>query len=246
MRAVGKEGQALRQPAFLEQAEKIDSHLKKLSTAQIQRIMHISAPLAKKTHQLIVDWNAKPAKQSLALDSFVGDIYRGLRAGELSKADRDYADKHLYILSGLYGCLRPYDGITPYRLEMAYKLPRKEFANLYSFWGSTVTDSLPDGPIVNVSSVEYSKLIVPFIDLKRMIAPEFLTVDSKTQKPTFFAVHAKVARGAFARWMIQNQIDRFEDLKKFDDLHYEYDSARSTQSKPTFVCQTFGGLGLVA
>ncbi|MEO5628120.1 MAG: YaaA family protein [Candidatus Saccharimonadales bacterium] len=244
MRAVGKEGNSLRRPALLGRAEKIDQYLKTLSPAQLKKIMHISAPLAEKTHHLISQWSAKPGEQSLALDSFVGDIYRGFRASELSSADRDYADKHLYILSGLYGCVRPYDGIRPYRLEMAYKLPAEQFNNLYRYWGESIADNLPAGPIVNVSSVEYSKTITPFVEPSRVIAPEFLTIDPKTGQPTFFAVHAKVARGAFARWMIQKRIETVGDLQKFDDLNYRFEPRLSTANKPTFVCKTFGGLGL--
>lgn len=247
MRSVGSEGKELRQPQLLKQAIEIDNYLKTLSVNQLKKTMHLSVGLAEKTHHLISGWTAEPSKQSLALDSFVGDIYRGLRAAELSPTDRDYADKHLYILSGLYGCIRPYDGISPYRLEMMYKLPKDEFKNLYNFWDSAIANCLPkQGPIVNVSSVEYAKAVMPYLDASRVIAPEFLTVDPKTGLPTFFAVHAKVARGAFARWMIQNRIETAEALKQFTDLNYRYDQSRSTAAKPTFVCQKFGGLGLTA
>lgn len=34
----------------------------------------------------------------------------------------DYLDRHLRILSGFYGVLRPFDGVTPYRLEMQARL----------------------------------------------------------------------------------------------------------------------------
>lgn len=245
MRLVGNEGQKLRQPVLLQQAKELATYLQTLSAPELKKIMHLSELLSKKTHQLLADWNDQPSKQSLALDSFVGDIYRGLRASELSQADRDYADKHLYILSGLYGCIRPYDGISPYRLELMYKLPR--YRSLYEFWGSRVAECLPkEGPIVNVSSVEYAKVVQPYLDSRRVVSPEFLTVDSKTGEPTFFAVHAKVARGAFARWMIQNRIEAVEKIKEFNDLNYVYDPKRSTHDKPTFVCKTFGGLGLTA
>lgn len=247
MRNVGKEGHSLRQPALLDQAAKIDAYLKTLSEPQLVKTMHISKGLAEKTHRLIAEWTTEPTKQSLAIDSFVGDIYRGFRASELSETDRDYADKHLYILSGLYGCIRPYDGIMPYRLEMMYKLPKTEFNNLYTFWGRAIANCLPkEELIVNVSSVEYAKAVLPYIDAERVISPEFLTIDPKTKQPTFFAVHAKVARGAFARWMIQKRIETVEDIKKFDDLNYRYDPALSTPYKPTFICKTFGGLGLTA
>jgi len=233
----------LRRPALINQAQEIDNYLKTLSPTQLTKIMHISNPLAASTHQLIADWTVRPT--SLALDSFVGDIYRGLRASQLSTEERDYADKHLFILSGLYGLLRPFDGIQPYRLEMAYKLPSAKFANLYKYWGSVLADALPaKQTIVNVSSVEYSKAILPYIDAKRVVTPEFLTLDRKTDQPKFTAVHAKVARGAFACWMIQHQLQDEEKLQQFNEFGYEYHPGLSKPERPVFVCQEFGGLGL--
>ncbi|GHO47710.1 hypothetical protein KSX_58730 [Ktedonospora formicarum] len=126
----------MREPLLLEKARRLDTYLKTLSPLQLTKIMSISPALAEKTHALIAAWAAKPEDQSLAVDSFVGDIYSGLHANDLSPADRDYADQTLRILSGLYGILRPYDGICPYRLEMGYTLPDPAFARLPIYWGS--------------------------------------------------------------------------------------------------------------
>lgn len=245
MRAVGGEGKALRKPRLLQQAQELGTYLKSLPAAELKKTMHLSTGLAEKTHQLLADWNTQPAQQSLALDSFVGDIYRGLRANDLSTTERDYADKHLYILSGLYGCIRPYDGIRPYRLEMMYKLPTAKYKNLYDFWGDSIARCLPkDSPIVNLSSVEYAKAVLPHLNPARVISPEFLTIDPKTKQPTFVAVHAKVTRGAFARWLIKHQADSSHDLETFNELNYSFNKGLSTPGKPTFVCTDFGGLGL--
>ena len=234
---------ALRQPLLLDRAKELDNRLKQLSPGDLQKVMHISPPLAKKTHVLITNWTTDPAKQSLAIDSFVGDIYSGLRASELSKDERDYADQTLYILSGLYGVIRPYDGIYPYRLEMAYKLPG--IASLYAYWKDKIAACLPDkGPVVNVSSVEYTKAVLPFIDSGRVITPRFLTVNLKTNEPEFVVVHAKIARGAFARWLITTRITDIARFSEFNDIGYRYDKTLSTPQEPVFVCQTFGGIGL--
>jgi cytoplasmic iron level regulating protein YaaA (DUF328/UPF0246 family) len=236
---------ALREPLLIEEANKIASYLKTLSSEELKKYMHISASLADKTHVLIEKWKAEPNHQSLALDSFVGDIYSGLRASELSKEDRDYADKTLKILSGLYGVVRPYDGISPYRLEMAYKFAKPPFDNLYRFWGDKIAKCLPkEGPIINVSSVEYTKAVLPFIDNFRVITPIFLTVDPKTNKPAFVVVHAKIARGAFARWLITSRITDPAKFSEFNDIGYKFDEGLSSPAEPVFVCQTFGGIGL--
>jgi cytoplasmic iron level regulating protein YaaA (DUF328/UPF0246 family) len=232
-------------PQLLQQATQLDEYLKTLSVGEIAKAMHISSELAQVTQQSIFQWSDEPAKQSLAIDSFIGDIYSGLHAGDLSKDDRGYANKTLRILSGLYGILRPYDGIMPYRLEMGYKLPAKTYANLYKFWGTAIADTLPsDGVIVNTSSVEYTKAVLPFVDEKRVITPQFLSVDPKTKEPTFKVVHAKIARGAFARWLIETRITEPSRFKEFINIGYQYNAKLSKPHEPTFVCEEFGGKGL--
>jgi cytoplasmic iron level regulating protein YaaA (DUF328/UPF0246 family) len=236
---------AARPPQLQHQAREIAAHLKALSPEAIAKSMHVSAALADKTHKLIADWSDAPQKQSLAIDCFVGDIYSGLRASELSADDRDYADNTLRILSGLYGIIRPYDGICAYRLEMAYRLPDLKFANLYTYWGDAIANTLPkEGTVVNVSSVEYTKAVLPFIDKERVITPQFLTINPKTGEPAFVVVHAKIARGAFARWLITSRTTNIAEFSKFNDIGYRYDKQLSNPTEPVFVCQTFGGSGL--
>ncbi len=117
-------------PQLIDKAKPLAAYLQTLTAAQLQSAMHISETLSHKVRGTLALWNTDPNQQSLAVDSFVGDIYSGLRAGALSNADRDYAQQSLRILSGLYGILRPYDGVCPYRLEMGYKLPDQPFGNL--------------------------------------------------------------------------------------------------------------------
>lgn len=245
MRSSPDKGAALREPQLLNKAKKLDAYLKTLSSEQLAKVMKISASLAQKTHTLIAEWTTDFSHQSLALDSFIGDIYSGLRAPQLSTHDRDYADKTLRILSGLYGIIRPYDGICPYRLEMNYKLPDPSFKSLPHYWDNMVAACLPSkGLMVNLTSVEYSQVIIPFVDASRVITPQFLTRNAQTGEPTFVVVHAKIARGAFARWLIVNRIEDGVRLKEFTDLGYHFDQKLSTSDSPTFVCDNFGGKGL--
>jgi cytoplasmic iron level regulating protein YaaA (DUF328/UPF0246 family) len=235
----------LRPPQLLSKAQELAAYLKTLTATQLARSMSLSAPLAKKTQVLIADWNVAPKTQTLAIDSFIGDIYSGMQAPSFSTAERTYADKTLYILSGLYGILRPMDGIHPYRLEMGYRLPDKKFANLYKYWGDSIAACLPaNGQIVNLAADEYSKTITPYVDEAGIVAPRFLTISPKTGEPAFVVVHAKIARGAFARWLIVNRIDDVSDLKKFDDIGYRYVKKLSQPAAPVFMCKEFGGTGL--
>lgn len=241
---VGHNGQN-RQPALIDKATELDAYIKGLSSDELASMMHISNSLAEKTRVLIQKWTRVPIEGGPAIDSFIGDIYSGLRASELSTEDRSYADETLWILSGLYGFLRPNDTICPYRLEMGYKLPGTNFENLYTFWGRTIADNLPSsGLIVNVSSVEYTKAVLPFINRDRVVTPTFLTHNPKTNLPTFTAVHAKIARGAFAHWLITSRIDKLVDFKNFNELGYAFSEELSTPNEPTFICKEFGGIGL--
>jgi cytoplasmic iron level regulating protein YaaA (DUF328/UPF0246 family) len=233
------------QPQLLNKTQLLGDYLKILSPKQIARVMHISPALASKTHALVQNWNTESSQQSLAIDSFVGDIYSGLQASSLSITDRDYANKNLYILSGLYGLLRPFDGVQPYRLEMAYKLPNKKFSSLYKFWGTSIVDCLPQNElIINTSSDEYTKAILSYVDPNLVIAPQFLTINPKTKQPTQVIVHTKIARGAFARWLITSRITDPNRFDQFTDLNYQYSSDLSSPNTPVYICQTFGGTGL--
>jgi uncharacterized protein len=238
-------GEGLRRPRLLEKAQRLDAYLKTLSPKQLEKIMSISPMLAEKTHALIAAWTPGPEGQSTAVDSFTGDIYSGLRASELSQPDRDFADEILYLLSGLYGILNPYDGICPYRLEMGYKLPDPAFGRLVDYWGDTIAACLPaEGPIINLAAAEYSQTVTRYVDTKRIVTPRFLTVSPKTGKPAFVVVHAKIARGAFARWLITSRTRQVSDLVRFDDLGYRYEEGLSAPDSPIFVCETFEGKGL--
>lgn len=245
MRSTCEHSRKLHTPELLAEATRLNRYLKTLSPAQLAEVMQISGGLAQKTHDQIASWNIDSAAQLPAIDSFIGDIYSGLRANELSEGDRAYADQVLCILSGLYGILRPFDGIRPYRLEMGYSLPDARYKNLYAFWRDKIARCLPTtGIIVNLSSAEYSKVVTQFVDPARIYTPKFMTVNPKTSEPAFVTVHAKIARGAFARWLITSRTTKPSELKKFAELGYRYNPELSTPQEPVFICQEFKGKGL--
>jgi len=235
----------LTKPLLLDMAIELQAYAQTLTVKDVEKTMHVSEKLAQTTRDLIHEWNTKPVNQRAAVDSFLGDIYSGMQVGQWSDQDRSYAQDHLKILSGLYGVLRPLDGIFPYRMEMGYKLPDPAYKNLYTFWGNSIFKTLPNGvPVVDLSAVEYGKTVTPYLDPSLVITPRFLTVSPKTGEPTFVVVHAKIARGAFASWMIRHRIEDIETLKNFDEIGYGYNAELSTQKQPVFVCKEFGGIGL--
>jgi uncharacterized protein len=232
-------------PALMDRVSVLGAYLKTLSPAAIEKCMAVSPKLAASTHDLLDSWSDQPDHARPAIDAFLGDIYSGLQVGDWTEADRLYAGEHLHILSGLYGILRPLDGIYPYRLEMGYRLPDKRFNNLYHYLGDSIAATLPDNEaIINLAAFEYSKTVTPFVEASRMITPSFLTRSPKTGEPTFVVVHAKIARGAFANWLIKERIDSIDRLSYYNDLGYRFDKALSSPTAPVFVCEQFGGLGL--
>ena len=242
MRAAASGTKPTGTPVLLDRAEELIGYLRTL----LAKVMTVSADLAAKTQEQYAQWSTAAAQQSPAAESFVGDIYSGLQIDSFSASDRRYADAHLRILSGLYGILRPFDGISPYRLEMGYRLPPGRYANLYQFWGTAIAEQLPaSGRIVNLAAGEYSRTVAKHVDIDRVVTPKFLTVDPVSKQPKFVVVHAKIARGAFARWLVTKRVkDTAAAIHAFADIGYRYDEALSSPDEPVFVCQEFGGKGL--
>lgn len=245
MRGATPDAGTYQAPRLLGRSRTVASYLKTLGPSQLEKSMQLSAKKASETHGLISSWTDDPGQQRPAIDAFLGDIYSGLQTQSFSVADREYANDHLLILSGLYGGLRALDSVYPYRLEMGYKLPAEQYRNLYTFWGDEIAKLIPkENDIINLSAVEYTKAVLPYLPDAVVITPKFLTVSPKSGEPTFVTVHAKVARGAFARWLIKERVKSLDRLKEFSDLNYRYDAGRSSQTEPVFVCQEFGGIGL--
>lgn len=233
-------------PVLLDRAEELVAYLRTLSTQQLSQVMAVSADLAAKTQQQYAEWSTATDQQTPAAETFVGDIYSGLQIDSFDAADRRYANEHLRILSGLYGILRPFEGIRAYRLEMGYRLPPGKYSNLYQFWGASIADQVPaSGRIVNLAANEYSKTVVKHVDADRVVTPKFLTIDPVSRQPKFVVVHAKIARGVFARWLVSQRVrDTPTAIHEFTDIGYQYDPTLSSPGEPTFVCREFGGKGL--
>ncbi len=243
MKVRGGQYVALGTPRLRLQAKELIDTWCTASSSDIESLMKVSPKKAEEVKQLYATWSDDSKRQTPAIDAFVGDIYSGLQVQTWSLEDRTYAQDHLLILSGLYGGLRACDGVMPYRLEMGYKLP--DGRSMYQFWGDSIASLIPSGTdyILNLSAVEYTKAVLPYLDIP-VIAPKFLSINPKTGQPTFVAVHAKIARGAFARWVVQHRIEDTSKLIEFQELGYHYDETASTPEQPVFVCEEFGGLGL--
>lgn len=222
-------------PLLIQEATVLHEKLKSLSLPATEKLMHVSAKLAVVTKHKIDEWS--PEGTTPAWLSFQGDVYKGLKAETLTNDDFMFAQKCAATISGLYGIVRPLDLVTPYRLEIGYKLAVSHHKNLYAFWNDSIVRTLPHlqddaQPIINLSSEEYIKAIRPYVNQNRIITPWFMQI--KDGAPVFQAIHAKIARGTMMRWIIKNRITNAAQLRHFCEDRYTFDAALSTPSKPVF------------
>ena len=230
-------------PQFLSQSSRLIKTLKEKEPEDIASLMGLSDKLATLNFDRYQSW--KPAK-SVSSDAkpsmlvFKGDVYQGLNAEDFSNKDLKFAQKHLRILSGLYGILRPMDIMKPYRLEMGTKLETSKGKNLYEFWGELVQNNVIDDLssqksdlLINLASKEYFSVLGKMPEFINVVSPVFK--DYKSGKYKIISFYAKKARGLMARWIIQNKITNFEELINFDIDGYKYSKAESTTVEPVFL-----------
>ena len=228
-------------PGALKDSELLIRELRKIRQQDIQQLMSVSENIAKLTADRYKSFNTpftlKNAKQ--AIFAFKGDVYSGIDIESFKEADLKYAQNHLRILSGLYGCLRPLDLIQPYRLEMKTKLKNVRGDNLYQFWGDSITDELnkelgkqKQPVLVNLASNEYFKSVKPKQLKGRLLNINFK--ETKDGKTRVVAIFAKRARGMMADYILRNRIEKPEDIRKFKQGGYRYSKELSDDRQWTF------------
>jgi cytoplasmic iron level regulating protein YaaA (DUF328/UPF0246 family) len=226
-------------PQFIDHAAELIRVLKAYSPAQVGALMSISDPLAVLNVNRYADWHPDHGEARQASMSFDGDVYAGLDVRSLDKGGHAWLQRHVRILSGLYGVLRPHDQMHPYRLEMGTKLANPRGKDLYAFWGETVTGALNEAladnggrALVNLASQEYFRSVKPRLLDVPVITPVF--EDWKDGKYKIISFFAKRARGMMARYAAQRGITEPEQLKEFDVDGYAFDAAASKEREWVF------------
>ena len=230
----------LTQPRFLDEAAKVNAALKRYSVKKLMSLQSISVNLAEINYSRNQNWEADTDDiyGMPAAFAFDGDVYRGLAINEWAEKHADKAQNDLRILSGLYGVLRPFDLIRPYRLEMGTRLKIRRSDNLYQFWRKHIAASLKaemaEGEqLINLASSEYFKAI----DVKILDRP-VTQVEFKERSKSGFKVmsfYAKKARGEMARFILENNITDLNGVTKFERDGYFYDEENSSESKLVFL-----------
>ena len=226
---------------FLKKSQILIDETKNMSISELKNLMKISDKLAETNRARFNQWSIHFTKENAkqAILSFKGDTYIGLNAETFSNKDFEYAQDHFRILSGLYGILRPLDLIQPYRLEMGTKLENPNGSDLYGFWSDQIAKKLNNTlkdhaskVILNCASVEYFKSVDTNTLDATIVSPIFK--DVKNGQAKIISFFAKKARGMMARFIIQNRIDKVDDIIKFNDAGYTYQPKESTPNNPLF------------
>ena len=227
-------------PGLLEHSNELIKYLKSLNPQEVSSLMGLSDKLGALNYERFQEWETPFTKSNSkqAILAFKGDVYQGLDAESLSKTELIWAQKHVRILSGLYGVLKPLDLMQAYRLEMGTKFPTNRGKNLYEFWNSIITDELnrtlssKKAILLNLASNEYFKSINSSELKANVITPIFM--DRKNGKYKIISFFAKKARGLMTRYIIKNQIEDIADIQNFEEGGYFFNEEMSKDNKPVF------------
>lgn len=216
-------------PIFASEANRLAAHARQLTLGKLKALMDLSDDLAKLNRDRFRDFSDEPGHEETrpALYAFAGDTYLGFDAASIDEITQVYAQDHLRILSGLYGVLRPLDAIQPYRLEMGSRLKTRRGKSLYDFWGDEISKALNATAeqtgsqiLVNCASQEYFGAVDRKALNLKVITPQFY--DIKNGSPKIVSFFAKKARGAMARFIVENRVTTIDGLKDFDLGGYQF------------------------
>lgn len=222
-------------PLFLEKTEQLHQAMRALSYDTLKKIWKCNDQLAQlnveRLQQMDLHNNLTPA-----ILSYEGIQYRYMSPGVFTEQQLAYVQEHLRILSGFYGLLRPFDGVTPYRLEMQAKLPAAGKKDIYTFWGDQLAKALfaETDCIVNLASKEYSTCISRYLpESIRFVTCVF--GEEKNGKVVEKATMCKMARGEMVRYMAEHEVRKPEEIQAFDRLQFTFSPERSDASTYVFL-----------
>lgn len=229
------------QPQFLKKSQQLNDQLRQLQKPELSKLLKTSAKLTEETYQKVKSFclpfteeNASPA-----LMTFQGDAFKFIDTLNYTDIQLDYTQKHLFILSGLYGILRPLDLIQPYRLEMGTPVQIGANKNLYQFWQKDIMQVINESLkgekekfLISLASHEYAKIVN-----KKKLNGQLITLQFKQQHKDGYRsipIHSKRARSLMAHFVISNEITTTKDLLDFNLNGYRYTSKESNPTQWIF------------
>ena len=228
-------------PVFLPKTEQLCSQLQGMSDAELKKLWKCNDSIAALNIQRLQNMDLH-SRLTPAVLAYEGIQYQYMAPGVFTEQAFHYIQEHLRILSGFYGILKPFDGVTPYRLEMQAKLRVGEAKDLYAYWGDSLAKALLEETdcIVNLASREYSVCVSKYLPADvRFITCVF--GEEKDGKVIEKGTMCKMARGEMVRFLAENQIDDPEQIKSFDRLDYRFNPDRSDDNLFVFILNATGG-----
>ncbi len=222
-------------PCFLNKAEVLLNHLKTLTFEELKKLLDCNDKIARLNFDRYQNMDLRKLT-SPAILSYDGIQYNYMAPHVFEDRYFKYAEKHLRILSGFYGILKPFDAVVPYRLEMQAKLNTDFCNNLYDFWKDSIYKALTENEntIINLASDEYSKVISKYLEnhISYITCTFGELINNKIKEK---GVYVKMARGEALRFMAENNIQNPEDLKHFCGLKFCYYPEFSTETNYVFI-----------
>lgn len=230
-------------PELFQETRLLSQTVKELSAAELKKLMSLSDSLARLNVERFQSFDAesgRPFGSRPAALAFDGDTYAGLRARDFSAEEMRFAQERLVILSGFYGLLRPLDAISPYRLEMGTRIKTPRGSTLYEFWGDRVAKKvdarlkkLGSSVLVNLASEEYFSVLSRGKLKAHVVTPVFKELRGGKAKVVSFS--AKRARGAMARFLVEERLTEPDGMKKFRADGYKFQARGSTATEWLFL-----------
>lgn len=222
-------------PVLLTNTEELCRKLQSMSYEELKKLWKCNDQIAELNVNRLQNMDLRKGLTPAVL-AYEGIQYQYMAPGVFTEQEYSYVQDHLRILSGYYGILRPFDGVTPYRLEMQAKLKIGEYKDLYAYWGNRLAEILfgETNCIINLASKEYSICVSKYLpDSARFITCVF--GEEKNGKIIEKGTMCKMARGEMVRFMAQNQINTPEQIRLFDRLNYRLDETRSNENTYIFL-----------
>lgn len=222
-------------PRFLPDAERLAARLRAMSLLELKRLWGCNDLIADLNFRRVQTMDLR-RNLTPALLAYEGIQYRCMAPRVFERGELDYAEEHLRILSGFYGMLRPFDGVTPYRLEMQARLKGEGFESLYEFWGDRLARQLSEETrvVINLASREYSRCVVPLLpeDVRVVTCVFGEFMDGRlVEKGTL----CKMARGEMVRFLAGRQAESPEEMREFDRLGYRFAGESSDKTQYRFI-----------
>ncbi len=222
-------------PQFLPEAKMLKTALQAHSKEELQALWHCNDAIVTQNMDRLRNMDLC-SNLTPAILSYEGIAYQYMAPNVFEERHLAYVQEHLRILSGFYGLLRPFDGVTPYRLEMQTKLSVQGKRDLYAFWGGKLAEqlALETDFILNLASKEYSKAVEPHLPAHvRVLTCVFgqLKDGKVVEKGTF----CKMARGHMVRWLAEHTVTEEHEIRRFHELGYQYSDSYSSEKNMVFL-----------